>query len=72
MRWQAEADTKRVKGVAAVANDIEVRLPALSQRLDPDIARDIVTALKNELPYSAAEVKAVVKDGWVTLDGVVE
>jgi hypothetical protein len=72
MRWQAEADTKRVKGVAAVANDIEVRLPALSQRLDPDIARDIVAALKNELPYSAAEVKAVVKDGWVTLNGVVE
>jgi osmotically-inducible protein OsmY len=71
-RWQAEADTKRVKGVAAVANDIEVRLPALSQRPDPDIARDIVTTLRNELPYSAEEVKAVVKDGWVTLDGEVE
>jgi osmotically-inducible protein OsmY len=71
-KWQAEADTKRVKGVAAVANDIEVRLPALSQRPDPDIARDIVTTLKNELPYSVEEVKAVVKDGWVTLDGEVE
>jgi hypothetical protein len=71
-RWQAEADTKRVKGVAAVANDIEVRLPALSQRPDPDIARDIVTTLRNELPYSAEEVKAAVKDGWVTLDGEVE
>lgn len=71
-KWQAETDTKRVKGVAAVANDIEVRLPILSRRPDPDIARDIVTALKNELPSAVEEVKAVVKDGLVTLDGEVE
>ena len=28
-KWQAETDAKRVKGVLAVANDIEVRLPVL-------------------------------------------
>jgi osmotically-inducible protein OsmY len=71
-KWQAETDTKRVKGVAAVANDIEVRLPILSRRPDPDIARDIVTAIKNELPDAVEEVKAVVRDGLVTLDGEVE
>jgi osmotically-inducible protein OsmY len=71
-KWQAETDTKRVKGVAAVANDIEVTLPVLSRRPDPDIARDIVTAIKNELPSAVEEVRAVVKDGLVTLEGEVE
>jgi osmotically-inducible protein OsmY len=71
-KWQAESDAKRVKGVAAVANDIEVRLPIISQRPDPDIARDIVSALKNDLPYAAENIKAVVKDGWVTLEGELE
>jgi osmotically-inducible protein OsmY len=71
-KWQAEADAKRVKGVVAIANDIEVRLPVLSQRPDPDIAHDIVTALKNELPYSFEQIKAVVKDGYVTLEGEAE
>jgi osmotically-inducible protein OsmY len=31
-KWQAERDAKRVAGVVAVANDIEVRLPAIDQR----------------------------------------
>ena len=46
--------------------------PVVSKRPDPNIARDIVTALKHELPYSFDQVKAVVKDGWVTLEGEVE
>ena len=71
-KWQAESDAKRVKGVAAMANDIEVRLPIISQRPDPDIARDIVTALKNDLPYASENIKAVVKGGWVTLEGELE
>jgi osmotically-inducible protein OsmY len=71
-KWQAETDAKHVKDVVAVANDIEVRLPILSQRPDPHIARDIVTALKHELPYSFEQIKAVVKDGRVTLEGEVE
>jgi osmotically-inducible protein OsmY len=71
-KWQAETDVKRVKGVFAVANDIEVRLPVLSQRPDPDIARDIVTALKNELPHVCERIKAVVKNGRVTLEGEVQ
>jgi osmotically-inducible protein OsmY len=31
-KWQAERDAKRVAGVLAVANDIEVRLPAIHQK----------------------------------------
>jgi osmotically-inducible protein OsmY len=71
-KWQAERDAKRVAGVRAIANDIEVRLPAIDQRPDPDIARDAVSALKTQLPYSADDIKIVVNNGWITLEGDVE
>jgi osmotically-inducible protein OsmY len=71
-RLQAEADAKRVSGVLAVANDLEVRLPATDARPDPEIARDAVAQLKFELPYSYEKMKVVVKNGWVTLEGEVE
>ena len=71
-RLEAELAAKRIAGVRAVANDIEVRLPAIDQRPDPDIARDAVSALKAELPISHDRIKVIVKDGWVTLEGAVE
>jgi osmotically-inducible protein OsmY len=71
-KWQAESDAKRVAGVTAVANDIEVRLPTGSERPDPEIARDAVAALHTELPYSSQNMKVVVKDGWITLEGSAE
>jgi osmotically-inducible protein OsmY len=71
-RLEAEAAAKRVAGVHAVANDIEVRLPAIDQRPDPDIAKDAVAALKSELPISHDNIKVIVKDGWVTLEGSAE
>jgi len=71
-RLEAELAAKRVAGVHAVANDIEVRLPAIDQRPDPDIARDAVAALKAELPISHDRIKVIVKQGWVTLEGAVE
>lgn len=71
-RLEAEAAAKRVAGVHAVANDIEVRLPAIDQRPDPDIGRDAVAALKSQLPISHDKVKVIVKDGWITLEGATE
>src|SRR5437868_10477865 len=71
-KFEAEAAAKRVAGVHAVANDIEVRLPAIDQRPDPDIARDAVAALKSELPISHDRIKVIVKDGWITLEGTEE
>ena len=71
-RLAAEAAAKRVAGVHAVANDIEVRLPAVDQRPDPDIARDAVAALKSELPISHDKIKVIVKNGWITLEGQAE
>jgi osmotically-inducible protein OsmY len=71
-RLEAEMAAKRVAGVRAVANDIEVRLPSIDQRPDPDIARDAVVAMKAELPISHERIKIIVKDGWVTLEGTAE
>ncbi|MGH8210118.1 MAG: BON domain-containing protein [Steroidobacteraceae bacterium] len=71
-KLEAEADAKRVVGVVAVANDIEVRLPSIDQRPDPEIARDVVAALKTDLPYSSEYIKAIVRDGGVTLEGELE
>jgi osmotically-inducible protein OsmY len=71
-KYQAEKATKRVKGVLGVANDIEVRLPSGNERTDPEIARAAVEAIKDELPYSHENIKVVVKNGWVTLEGNAE
>jgi len=71
-RLEAESAAKRVAGVHAVANDIEVRLPAIDQRPDPEIARDAVAALKSQLPISHEKMKVIVKDGWITLEGTAE
>src|SRR5258708_15433827 len=71
-KLQAEADAKRVSGVLGVANDIEVRFASVDARPDPEIARDVIAQLKLELPYSHESLKAVVKKGWVTLEGNLE
>jgi osmotically-inducible protein OsmY len=71
-KYEAEQAAKRVLGVRAVANDLEVRMPSVDERPDPDIARDAVAALKAQLPISSEHIKAVVKNGWITLEGEVE
>jgi osmotically-inducible protein OsmY len=71
-KFEAEKDAKRVQGVVGVANDLEVRLPTADQRPDPDIARDAVEALKMQLPYSYQNLKVIVRDGWITLEGEAE
>ena len=71
-KFAAERAAKRVEGVVGVANDLEVRLPQTDERPDPEIARDVVANLKTWLPNSWEHIKAIVKNGWVTLEGEVE
>ena len=71
-KLEAEAAAKRVAGVVGLANDIEVRLPNLDQRPDPEIARDAVTAIKNRLPLISEQLKVLVRNGWITLEGEIE
>jgi osmotically-inducible protein OsmY len=65
----AERAAKRVRGVRAVANDIDVRLKL--ERTDADIAADVVRALqlRSTIPDS---VQAAVHRGHVTLTGKVD
>jgi osmotically-inducible protein OsmY len=67
-----ERDAKRVAGTLVLANDIEVRLPYINKRPDPEIARDAADKLWNELPYSSQYIKVTAKDGWLTLEGTLE
>jgi osmotically-inducible protein OsmY len=71
-RWAAEEAAHRVRGVKAVANDIEVRLPFSSERTDSDIAEAAVRALKSNVLVPADKIDVTVSKGWVTLKGDVE
>lgn len=71
-KYEAEAAAKRVAGVVGVVNDLEVRMPSVDERPDPEIAREAVAALKSQLPVSSENIKVIVRNGWVTLEGEVE
>lgn len=71
-KTQAEKAAKRVYGVKGVANDIEVRLPNVDQRPAPEIDRDAVAALKNQLPTAWEHIKVSVAAGTITPEGSVE
>ena len=49
-RDTAECAAKRVPGVVALANDIEVSVASHNGRSDPAIAREAVAAIRRELP----------------------
>src|SRR3981189_2073805 len=71
-KYEAESDAKRIAGVVGVVNDIEVRLPGIDERPDPEIAREAVSQIKADLPYAWEKIRVVVKNGWLTLEGQVE
>jgi osmotically-inducible protein OsmY len=67
----AERAAKRVSGVRAVANDIEVRLIGSLKRTDTDIAQAVLRALEWDIAVPDEKIKVRVDNGWVTLDGEV-
>lgn len=67
----AEQAARRVGGVRAVADELEVDLKDAYERSDEDIARTALNAL--DWNYSVPKgIKVTVEDGWVTLTGEVE
>ncbi|HTR39069.1 MAG TPA: BON domain-containing protein [Bryobacteraceae bacterium] len=66
----AERAAKRVRGVRAVANDLELK-PQFT-RTDPEIARDVVQDMVNHIFLPADRVTVTVRNGWVTLEGIVD
>jgi len=71
-KWAAEEAAHRVRGVKAVANDVEVRLPGAGQRTDADIAAAAVRALEWDAFVPVDKLDITVSNGWVTLKGEVE
>ncbi|MCW3098363.1 MAG: putative osmotically inducible protein [Chthonomonadaceae bacterium] len=71
-KYNAERAVKRVYGVKAVANDLEVKLPSENERTDPEIARAAVRALESRYILPHDKIKVTVRNGWVTLEGNVE
>jgi osmotically-inducible protein OsmY len=71
-KWAAEEAAHRVRGVKAVANDIEVRLPVSGERTDADIAAAAVRALEWDAFVPVEKLDVTVSKGWVTLRGEVE
>lgn len=67
----AEAAVKRVRGVNAVANELEVDLVSTHVRGDVDIAKAAVDALRWNVNVPDENIKVTVAKGWVTLEGSV-
>lgn len=71
-KQNTERIVKRVAGVRAVANDIEVQLPTTTERTDSGIATAALNALKWSSAVPDENVILSVSKGWVTLEGSVE
>ena len=71
-KWDAVKAVKRIGGVKAIADDIEVKFPESLRRNDGDIA----TAAANQIEWSTTipqgSVQVTVSEGRITLEGQVE
>jgi osmotically-inducible protein OsmY len=68
----AEDATRRVKGVRAVAEELEVRLAFDHQRGDDDIAAAAIDRLSWDVSIPRGAITLDVEKGWVTLKGKVD
>jgi osmotically-inducible protein OsmY len=68
----AETATRRVRGVKAVAEEIEVRLAFDRKRGDDAIAAAAIERLAWDVSIPNDTVAVQVENGWVTLSGEVE
>jgi len=66
----AERAIRRVEGVAAIAEEMEVHLVGVHARKDSEIAHAVVNSLAWHV-WVPSHVQATVESGWVTLTGSV-
>lgn len=71
-KYGAEKAAKRVFGVKAVANELDVKLVGDFERSDADVATACVNALTAHASVPEDKIKIVVNDGWVRLEGKVD
>ena len=68
----AERATQRVKGVRAIAQEIEVRYPSDKKSPDDEIAARALNVLRWSAMVPTEKVQVKVQNGWVTLTGDVD
>jgi osmotically-inducible protein OsmY len=71
-RYRAERAALRVRGVRAVANDLDVQVAPRPGRTDAQIASAALTALGLSVTIPRDQVKVLVRDGTLSLDGTVD
>lgn len=71
-KLSAEKVAKRVAGVKAVAEDIQVGISSSYRKTDAEIADAVVNALKWHTAVQEEKIKIKVEDGVVKLEGEVE
>ena len=71
-KTMAERAARRVKGVKAIAEEIEVRLPSDTKRADDEIAARAIDILKWQVGVPADRIRVKVEKGVVTLTGDVD
>ncbi len=70
-KWAAERTVKRVAGVMAVVDNIEVEIPIRNHRTDADIARAALNVLQWSVGIPFEQIKVTVQNAWVSLEGEV-
>lgn len=68
----AERVVQRVKGVRAIAQEIEVRLPSDKKTNDDEIAQRALSVIAWDTTIPDRKLRIKVQDGWITLSGEVE
>lgn len=68
----AEKAARKVTGVRAIAEDIQIGVSPALEKTDVDIAESVVNALKWHAAVPEERIKVKVENGIVTLEGEVE
>jgi osmotically-inducible protein OsmY len=68
----ADRTVKRVYGVKAVVDELDVKLNGSSRRSDEQVASDCVQSLRSNTAVPPDKVSVVLTNGWVTLEGEVD
>ncbi len=68
----AERAVQRVKGVRAIAQEIEVRFPEDKKTTDDEIAKRALNIIAWDAMVPEGLLKIKVQNGWITLSGDVE
>src|ERR1051326_1444295 len=71
-KMEAERAVRRIKGVAAIAEEIEVAFPSDKKTADDEIAKRAINILEWYGILPQEQVRVTVQKGWLTLDGQVK